>query len=387
MRPLKIVVGGYAVSFPLGGQVWMLMHYLRGLMRLGHEVIFIEDTAEWALPFDPNTGAPSQNSRHGREVIGRAFDHIGLSGRWAYNSIFENRLYGMERQDLERFCSQADLFLNVSGVIPLRDIYLKAKVRAVIDTDPVFTQHKIAGDGWTRDYFRQHDLVFTYGCNIPSRVTGLPLSGIEYIPTVMPVVLDMWPILDTPGHGFTSIGTWDAKDRDIIIDGRKLSWRKCEKYERLIDLPGLLPGVTLDLTMSGMKPDEVKRFANHGWSVKDALVLSKDIWTYRDYIQNSTGEFSVAKEQNIKLKSGWFSDRSATYLASGRPVIVEDTGFGDYLPVGCGLVPFEGPDNAITAIETVLADYPKHRRAARRIAEDHFESAKVLTGILKHCGF
>jgi len=95
----------------------------------------------------------------------------------------------------------------------------------------------------------------------------------------------------------------------------------------------------------------------------------------------------VAKEQNIQLKSGWFSDRSATYLASGRPVIVEDTGFGAYLPVGEGLVPFEGPDNARAAIETVLADYPKHRRAARLIAEQHFDSAKVLTGILKHCGF
>jgi len=387
MRSLKIVVGGYAVGFPMGGQVWMLMHYLKGLALLGHDVIFLEDTAEWALPFNPDTGSPSEDSAHGRRIVGEAFDRIGFTGRWAYNSIFENRLYGMERQDLERFCSQADLFLNISGVIPLRDAYLKAKVRAVIDTDPVFTQHKIAADPWTRDYFLQHDLVFTYGCNIPSGATGLPLSGIEYIPTAMPVVLDMWPVLDTPGAGFSTIGTWDAKDRDIVIGGRTLSWRKSEKYERIINLPGLLPGVTLDLTMSGMRPQDARRFASHGWTVKDALALSKDIWTYRDYIQNSTGEFSVAKEQNIQLKSGWFSDRSATYLACGRPVIVEDTGFGSYLPIGCGLVPFEGPDNARTAIETVLADYPKHRRAARRIAEQHFDSSLVLTGILKHCGF
>ena len=386
MRRLKIVVGGYAVGFPMGGQVWMLMHYLKGLALLGHDVIFVEDTAEWALPFDPNTGCSSENSAFGRGVVGEAFERIGFAGRWAYNSIFENRLYGMEREDLERFCSQADLFLNISGVIPLRDMYLKAKVRAVIDTDPVFTQHKIAGDEWTRDYFCRHDLAFTYGWNIPSGVTGLPLSGIEYIPTAMPVVLDMWPVLDTPGKGFTTIGTWDAKDRDIVLDGRKLSWRKCEKYEQIIDLPGKLPGVALDLTMSGMKEDEARRFAGHGWKVKDALILSKDIWTYREYIQNSTGEFSVAKEQNIQLKSGWFSDRSATYLASGRPVIVEDTGFGAYLPVGEGLVSFEGMDRAKEAIETVLADYPRHRRAARRIAKQHFESGKVLTRILTHCG-
>jgi hypothetical protein len=386
MRGLKIVVGGYAVSFPMGGQVWMFMHFLEGLVRLGHEVIFVEDTAEWALPFDPGKGYASADSSHGRRVVGEAFERIGLGGRWAYNSIFENRLYGMERQDLERFCSQADLFLNVSGVIPLRETYMKAKVRAVIDTDPVFTQSKIEKDAWTRDYYLRHDRVFTYGCNIPSGSTGLPLMGIEYVPTTTPVVLDHWPVLDTPGRGFTTIGSWDSKDRDIVVDGRKLSWRKCEKYEKIIDLPGKLPGVALDLTMSGMR-DDAQRFAGHGWTVKDALVVSGDIWAYREYIQNSTAEFTVAKEQNIQLKSGWFSDRSATYLASGRPVIVEDTGFGAYLPVGRGLVTFEGADGAREAIETILSDYPAHRKAARGIAEEHFESGKVLTNILKHCGF
>ena len=386
MRKLKIVLGGYAVSFPLGGQVWMLMHYMQGLTRLGHDVIFVEDTAEWALPFDPNKGYASADSSHGRKVIGEAFDRLGLSGRWAYNTIFENRLYGMEREDLDRFCAEADLFLNVSGVIPLRDSYMKAKVRAIIDTDPIFTQSKIASDDWTRDYFKRHDVFFTFGHNIPTGSTGVPLSGIEYIPTRTPVVLDMWPNLEGPGTGFTTIGSWDAQGRDIVLDGRKLSWRKCEKYEQIIDLPQALPGVTLDLTMSGMK-DDAKRFAAHGWNVKDALVLSQDIWGYHDYIQGSTGEFSVAKEQNIQLKSGWFSDRSASYLASGRPVIVEDTGFGTYLPVGEGLVTFEGVDNAKAAIETVLADYARHRKAARDIAREFFDAEKILLHLLKSCGF
>ena len=386
MRKLKIVIGGYVVSFPLGGQVWMLMHFMQGLSRLGHDVIFVEDTAEWALPFDPNKGYASADSSHGRKVVGEAFDRIGMTGRWAYNSIFENKLYGMEKEDLDRFCSGADLFLNVSGVIPLRESYLKAKVRAIIDTDPVFTQSKIANDDWTRDYFKQHDVFFTYGHNIPSGSTGVPLSGIDYIPFAMPVVLDLWPVLDTPGAGFTTIGSWDAQGRDIVHEGKKLSWRKSEKYEKIIDLPAKLPGVTLDLTMSGMKED-AKRFSQHGWNVKDALIVSKDIWGYRDYIRNSTAEFTVAKEQNIQLKSGWFSDRSATYLASGRPVIVEDTGFGTYLPVGEGLVTFDGVDNAKAAIEEVIANYPRHRTAARHIAEEFFDSDKVLRQLLKSCGF
>lgn len=386
MRKLKIVVGGYVVSFPLGGQVWMFMHFLKGLARMGHDVIFVEDTAEWALPFDPNKGYASADSSHGRKVVGEAFERIGMTGRWAYNSIFENKLYGMEREDLERFCADTDLFLNVSGVIPLRDMFMKAKVRAIIDTDPIFTQTKIAKDSWTRDYFKSHDVFFTFGHNIPSGSTGVALSDIEYVPTRPPVILDMWPVLDTPGTGFTTIGNWDAQGRDIEHEGRKLSWRKCEKYEKIIDLPGKLPGVTLDLTMSGMKED-AQRFAAHGWNVKNALDLSKDIWAYHDYIQSSTAEFTVAKEQNIQLKSGWFSDRSATYLASGRPVVVEDTGFGTFLPVGDGLITFDGVDHAKAAIENVLADYPKHRKAARRIAEEFFDADKVLGHILKTCGF
>ncbi|WP_243360642.1 glycosyltransferase [Fundidesulfovibrio terrae] len=384
-RQLKIVIGGYAVGFPLGGQMWVILHYALGLTRLGHEVVFVEDSSDWALPFDPVKGFASADSSFGRNVLGEAFDRVGLPGRWAYTSLFEGRSYGMDQEDLKRFCSKADLFLNVSGIIPLHEHFMKARVRAVIDTDPVFTQAKISKDEWTRDYFNRHDVRFTFGHNIPTGSTGVPLSGIEYIPTRPPVILDQWPVVDGAGAGFTTIGNWDAQGRDIVHDGKKLSWRKSEKYEKIIDLPGKLPGVTLDLTMSGMKED-AGRFAAHGWNVKDALALSRDIWAYRDYILNSTGEFTVAKEQNIQLKSGWFSDRSASYLAAGRPVIVEDTGFGTYLPVGEGLVTFDGVDNAKAAIETVLADYPKHRAAARKIAEEYFDSNKVLTDLLKTAG-
>ncbi len=384
-KKLKIVIGGYAIGFPLGGQMWLILHYALGLARLGHEVIFVEDTAEWALPFDPVKGYPTADSSFGRNVLSNAFERLGLENRWAYRSQFEGRTFGMQQEELDRFCSEADLFLNVSGVIPLRENFMKAKVRAVIDTDPVFSQIKIASDSWTRDYYNQHDLMFTFGHNIPSGSTGVPLSGIDFIPTRPPVVLDMWPGVEGGGTGFTTVGNWDAQGRDVVHEGKKLSWRKSEKYEKIIDLPAKLPGVTLDLTMSGMKND-AKRFADQGWNVKNALELSRDIWQYRDYVINSTGEFTVAKEQNIQLKSGWFSDRSASYLAAGRPVIVEDTGFGTYLPVGEGLVTFDGVDNAKGAIETVLSDYPRHRRGARRIAEEFFDSDTVLTNLLKSTG-
>jgi hypothetical protein len=384
-KKLKIVVGGYAIGFPLGGQIWSMLHWVLGLTKLGHEVIFVEDTSDWALPFDPVKGYSSVDSAFGRGILNAIFQDKGLPKRWAYYSQFEDRLYGLERADLEKFCSHADLFLNLSGVIPLRDIFMKARVKAIVDTDPVFTQYKIENDSWTRDYYNAHDLMFTFGHNIPTRTTGLPLSGIEWRPTRPPVVLDEWNPGNGAVHGFTTIGSWDSKGRDIVVNGEQLSWRKCIRYEQIIDLPSSFPHVPLGLTMSGMKED-AQRFASHGWTVRDALVISRDPLQYQDYIAESMAEFTMAKEQNVRLKSGWFSDRSACYLAAGRPVIVEDTGFGTYLPIGEGILTFGSLDQAKSAMEDVVKAYPQHRRAARRIAEEYFDSRAVLSDLLRETG-
>jgi hypothetical protein len=381
-KQLKIVVGGYAVGFPLGGQMWSILHWVLGLARLGCEVIFVEDTADWALPFDPVKGYSSVDSTFGRGVLDELFRANGLAGRWAYYSQFEDRLYGMDREHLETFCAEADLFLNLSGVIPLREIFMKANVKIIVDTDPVFTQYKIENDPWTRDYYNAHDLMFTFGHNIPTGSTGLPVSDIDWHPIHPPVVLEEWNPGNGAVYGFTTIGSWDSKGRDIVINGEQLSWRKCVRYEQIIDLPSSFPNASLELTMSGMKED-AQRFASHGWTVRDALVVSRDILKYRDYIVESMAEFTMAKEQNVRLKSGWFSDRSACYLAAGRPVIVEDTGFGTYLPIGEGLLTFGNLDQAKSAMEDVIKEYPQHRRAARRIAEEFFNARIVLTTLLR----
>lgn len=384
-KQLKIVVGGYAVGFPLGGQLWAMLHWVLGLTRLGHDVMFVEDSAEWALPFDPVKGYSSTDSTFGRAALEALFAAHGLAGRWSYYSQFEDRYFGAPREDLDAFCAGCDLFLNLSGVIPLRERFTKAPVKVIVDTDPIFTQHKVATDPWTRDYYLAHDLMFTFGHNIPAGTTGIALSDLTWHPIRPPVVLDAWQPTEGVGHGFTTIGSWDSKGRDIVVNGEELSWRKCVRYERIIDMPSRLPDTTLDLTMSGMKED-AQRFAAHGWNVRDALVVSRDPFGYRDYILDSTGEFTMAKEQNIRLKSGWFSDRSACYLAAGRPIVVEDTGFGTYLPVGEGILTFGDMDQARVAIETIVRDYPRHRQAARRIAEDCLDAAKVLPPLLRATG-
>ncbi|HAA05499.1 MAG TPA: hypothetical protein DCZ69_02330 [Syntrophobacteraceae bacterium] len=381
-RSLKIVVAGYAVGFPMGGQIWMMLTYVLGLTRMGHEVLFLEDTSDWSYPFDPVHGYGRVDSSFGRGILDDMFDRFGLKGRWAYNSELENRLYGMSRDKLDRFCAEADLLLNVSGVNPLRENYTRCRLKAVIDTDPVFTQVKIDQDPATRSYYQAHDVCFTFGHNLVSKPTTIPLAGIDWKPTVPPILLDQWMPLDSPGQGYTTIGTWDAKGRDVVIDGKPFSWRKSIKYETLIDMPKRVPGVEMELTFSGMGDDGL-RFARHGWIVRDALALSQNCWDYRDYIRNSRAEFTVAKDQNVKLKSGWFSERSASYLAAGRPVVTEDTGFGTFLPTGEGLFAFETMDEAVRHIENIEANLDHHRRAARSIAEVHFEAGKVLGDMLQ----
>ncbi|MEI6125755.1 MAG: hypothetical protein WCQ99_04290 [Pseudomonadota bacterium] len=385
-RPLKIVVAGYAIAYPLGGQVWMMLHYLLGLSRMGHEVLFLEDSSNWSYPFNPLSGDYAVDSTYGRLHVEQFFSRFGLSGRWAYYSEFEHKLYGWEQDRLDRFCGEADLLLNISGVNPLRETYLRCRVKAIIDTDPVFTQIKIADDAWTRNYYKAHDVCFTYGCNLPAGTTGVPLGDINWKPLLPPVALDQWAPLENPGQGYTTIGSWDTKGRDVVLNGKQYSWRKSIKYDPLCALPSKLPGIELGLTFSGMNDNDRRLFARHGWVVRDAAVLSRDLWAYRDYIRSSRAEFTVAKDQNVQLKSGWFSDRSASYLAAGRPVITENTGFGDYLPVGEGLFAFNNQDDILAAIASIEADPVRHSRAARRIAEEYFDASTVLARLLRETG-
>jgi hypothetical protein len=380
-RSRKIVVAGFIVGFPLGGQVWAMIHFLLGLSRLGHEVLFLEDTSDWSYPFDPDSGY-GLDSSFGRRTIESIFARHAINGRWAYNSILEDKLYGVTRKELDRFCSDADLLLNVSAVTPLRENYMRCRKKAVIDTDPVFTQARIVEDQNLAVYYKAHDACFTYGWNLPEGKTRVPLSGLNWRPTLPPVVLEEWVGPDAPGGAYTTIGSWDTKDRDIVLDGERLSWRKSVRYESLIALPGLVPGARLELTFSGMGEEDGPRFERHGWSVRDAIALSRDLEAYRNYIRSSRAEFTVAKDQNVRLKSGWFSDRSACYLAAGRPVITEDTGFDAYLPVGEGLFAFQSLEEAVRAIEAVEADPVRHGAAAHRIAREYFDAEKVLGEIL-----
>jgi hypothetical protein len=384
-KKLKIVVAGYAVGFPLGGQMWMIMHYLLGLHRLGHEVLFLEDTGNWAMPFDPTRGHYHPDSSFGRATLERLFADYGLGKKWSYNSMFEGKRYGMGEADVAAYCAAADLFVNVSGIFPLREEYLGASVMALVDTNPVATQIKVARDDWTREYFSVHDVFFTYGHNIPGGKTKAPLCGIEWNRLAPPIVLSEWANTATPGACYTTVGSWDPGVKEVVLDGEVYGGSRAKKYDAVLDLPSRVDRAGFELCFSGMKQD-APWLESHGWKIKNALVQSRDPWVYRDYVFSSRGEFTVTNDQNVKLKSGWFSDRSATYLASGRPVVNEDSGFGQYLPLGEGLFAFNDPGELPEIFAAIESDYARHARAARRLAEENFDSGKVLAGLLSACG-
>lgn len=384
-RPLRIVVAGMAAGFPLGGQVWMNIHYLQGFRALGHEVIFVEDTSPWCWPFDPYALSYTAGAEYGTRYLERLLAPLGLSGRWYFRDHHADREYGMPREQMRSYCEQADLLVNVSGVVPLRDDFLSPAVTLVINTDPVFTEMKVATDPYYTEYYKAHDLVATWGVNIPGGKLGIDLSGLDWIPSGPPIDLDVWTYAEGPGTFYTTVGAWDAKGRDVEIGGEKYEWRKSIKFERLRNLPRRVPEVGIELATCGMGPDET-RFNALGWRTRDSVGMSRDIYAYRDYIRASRAEFTVAKDQNVRLKSGWFSDRSAAYLASGRPVITEDTGFGTYLPLGEGLFAFETEDEVVEAIHRIEADYEKARQSARRIAQEHFDAKIVLQRLLDAAG-
>jgi hypothetical protein len=385
---MLIVVGGYIVGFPFGGMTWHHLNYLAGLHELGHEVWFIEDSGSYSLPYNPTTWTSEVDSTYGRAYLERALDAAGLPKRYCYYSEFENRHYGLSEQELHDLLTRADLLLCVSGVTPLRDSRPRPRRAAVIDTDPVLTQIRMLHDRDFATYFRSFDAIATFGRLIGKDNCNIPTHDLRWIPTQQPISLRHWPVAtDAPVNGMTTIGRWEhGPERSIEFDGRKYHSAKSTEWRKLITLAQRSP-IPLALAMAGVDgpaaTNTLRQFEAAGWKSLDAQAASISPEAYQQFLRSSAGEFTVAKEIYAQLPSGWFSDRSAAYLASGRPVVTQATGFEHWLPTGEGLFAFDSLDSAAHALDTIAADYPRHAAAARRIAEEYFDARKVLGELLR----
>jgi hypothetical protein len=399
---LRVVVTGLiAQHHRLAGVSWDYLQYPVGLARAGHDVYYFEDSGEW--PYNTDGGPTGDdwtardcapNVKHLADVLAR----FGLAEKWAYHFPLTSAWYGLSDASRREVLSSADLLINISGTLHHPENYRRIPRLAYIDSDPVFTQVKLAlgMDEFCRRV-AAHDVHFTFGERFSSAV---PESGYRWRPTRQPILLTEWSTGRPHRGSFTTVMSWTSY-KPLEYGGQKYGQKDLE-LARFLKLPAAVKPAILEIALSSthhvdwelvnamgfagststkqMTPGEL--LAAAGWEVVNPDDVCPDLDTYRNYVETSKGEWSVAKNGYVKGRAGWFSCRSACYLAAGRPVIVQNTGFPAVIPAGEGLLAFDKAEEAAAAIQEVERNYARHARAAREIAEEYFDSQKVLARLI-----
>jgi len=372
---LRIVCSGYLIRYPLGGFSWHHLQYLLGFQRLGHQVTYVEDFGWPRSCYDPSTNEQTSNPGYGLEYFRRMLAAYGFNGEWCFLAE-DGAAYGMKRSELAEACAQSDVYFNLSNMNWLPELEL-CRRRILIDTDPAFTQIGFGMGG----PFSRYQALFTYGENVHKPRCTMPTAGQHWLPTRQPIVVPAWPVQPANAQApFTTIMNW-ASYPEREHEGRVFG-QKNREFPPYFNLPKET-GIAMELAVGAAPSGVCEQLEQGGWILSDPRVATHTPKTFQDYVANSRGEFSVAKHAYISTRCGWFSDRSCCYLASGRPVILEDTGFSDWIPCGEGLLAFGCPHEAKNALRAVTANYEKHCLAARQLAQQYFESAIVLGSLLE----
>lgn len=413
--PLRIIVTGLIAQHPgLGGVAWDYVQYPVGLARLGHDVFYFEDSGEWPYRL---SGGPSRNDwvapdcRPNVEYLNQTLAKFGLADKWAYRFATSGEWYGLSDRRRQDVIDSADLLIDVSGTLEWPENYEGAGKLVYIDSDPVFTQLRVAADpsqlGLSahdeeeeRKFQRRvaaHDVHFTFGEALSDEVLPTPY---DWQPTRQPILLSEWHHDRSENGIFTTVMSWTSY-KPFTANGRTYGQKDVE-FRKFLGLPGLTssrfavamnstvhdnwetPSSGVSGSIEGLSDttSPVEVLTRTGWQVIDARTACDGLDNYRRFIEGSRGEWSVAKHGYVVGRSGWFSCRSACYLAAGKPVVVQDTGFKDILPVGEGLLTFSTLDEAVSALDEVEGNYRRHSKAARAIAEDLFDSRRVLTDLI-----
>ncbi len=379
----------------------MHMQIAGGLRRLGHDVLYFEFTSDW--PYDPVRQMKVNDSDYAAPYLERLCSGFGLEGRWAYRrSYSDGEWLGLSKAAAKALLSSADAVLNVAGATRLAEEGLKVGRWVYLGTDPVYHELTYAkGCERTRALIDEHSDVVTYGENIGR--PGCPVPALPRLRSRMrqPVLLDLWRSGPPSRAEFTTVANWKQIGLDVEFSGNTYYWSKDREFMKFIDLPSQIHQ-PIELAMNlaerrsfhpnevvpamGLQPDARIMLESNGWRLADAHPITTDPWPYREYIRSSRGEFTVARDLNVRLRSGWFSERSACYLAAGRPVITQDTGFRTVLPVGEGLFAFDTMDEIVEAFDAINSDYERHSRAARDIAEQYFRAETVMAKLLDDLG-
>lgn len=365
-----VVAGAVASKAHNGGEAWVRMSWLQAVRSLGRDVWLFEQIDD-----------PTDDQRLWFGDVARWF---GVEHRAVLADGSGRGVVAPAGVDPIEVASEAEVLLNISGHLHGPSLFERFRNRVLVDIDPGYTQMWHA-QGLTGAMVDGHDSFATIGENIGDPECTIPTNGLPWIPTRQPTSTDAWVAPEPPGERrFTTVASWRGSYGPVEFDGRRYGI-KAHEFRRIRDLPDRCPGATLEIALDIHPGDDADRKAlvAAGWSISDPAAASSTPERFRSFVHGSSAELSVAQGMYVDTRSGWFSDRTARYLAAGRPAVVQDTGLGRNLPTGTGLLAFDDAAGAAAAIESVMDDYPRHSAAARAIAEKHLSPSRIIADLFR----
>jgi hypothetical protein len=380
---VRIIITGLVGQYPFGGVIWDYLQYLLGFRSLGHQVLYLEDSGAW--PYDPVAGTITDDCSFALQSLHKIFTDFDLAESWVYRNGADGKFHGAGEKVAREWLRHGDLLVNVSSAGWLRDYDLRVGHRMFIDGDPMFCQIGLL-DGSNPLYagrLRDHDSHFTFGLSVGQPDCPIPVDGITWRPTVQPIAIDQWPITPVSSDApWTTVMNW-ASYKPKVWEGRTYGQKNLE-FNRFRDLPSKtnIPlRLAMGLGVDGQRPAQELR--QIGWDLVEPQEVVPDHSAYRSFLTNSRGEWSVAKHGYVEGRTGWFSCRTACYLAAGRPAVVQETGWSRHLPSDRGVLPFTNLDEAAEGLAKVTRNYSEHSKAAREIALEFFDAKKVCQELLR----
>ena len=380
---MRIIITGLVGQYPFGGVIWDYLQYLLGFRSLGHQVLYLEDSGAW--PYDPVAGTITDDCSFALQSLHKIFTDFDLAESWVYRNGADGKFHGAGEKVAREWLRHGDLLVNVSSAGWLRDYDLRVGHRMFIDGDPMFCQIGLL-DGSNPLYagrLRDHDSHFTFGLSVGQPDCPVPVDGITWRPTVQPIAIDQWPVTPVSADApWTTVMNW-ASYKPKVWEGRTYGQKNLE-FNRFRDLPSKtsIPlRLAMGLGVDGQRPAQELR--QLGWDLVEPQEVVPDHRAYRSFLTNSRGEWSVAKHGYVEGKTGWFSCRTACYLAAGRPAVVQETGWSRHLPSDRGVLPFTTVEEAAEGLDKVTRNYSEHSKAAREIALEFFDAKKVCQGLLR----
>jgi hypothetical protein len=367
----RVCISGALAQQPYrSGHSWVFLQYLLGFRKLGFDVLFL-DRVESDLVGDDA----------GPRFLASVMQRFGLEADYCLLGLEGGPVAGISRPEALRRVRDSMLLINVTGFLEDAELLAAARKRVYLDIDPGFAQ--MWRELGLHDAFAGHDAFVTIGENIGRPDCRIPTCGLDWITTRPPVMLDLWPPTLEAGSAFTSIGSWRGPFAPVVYGGQTYGLRVHE-FRKFAQLPSITSEeFELALEIHEAETADLNLLRSGGWRLVLPETVAGDPIAYRDYLAHSRAEFMVAKNMYVDTRGGWFSDRSACYLASGRPVLAQDTGIASLYPTGAGLLTFSTLEEAVSGVESISGDYPRHALAARDIAEKYFDSDKVLTQLLE----